>query len=124
MEAREAWRALLGLIEHILQESQRPAGAKLFRSLGPRRLGRAQRQLHRERENLLQIARQWGLSIEPGDSSQSGARDDNLSQGYVALAHAYRHAARIAEQCQDAQSMRWLLGRADMHDEHSRFISR
>jgi hypothetical protein len=113
---------LLALIEHLICESERPAGAKLFRSLGPRRLRMAQQQIRREREGLLQVAAHWGLSIEPGGQDRSSNLCVDLAENYSALADAYRRAARIAEQRADLPSMRWLLGRAGMHEEHSRFL--
>ncbi|MDO9095856.1 MAG: hypothetical protein Q7U99_24840 [Rubrivivax sp.] len=125
MDPRGEWLRLLGLLEHMIQESERPVAQKLFRGLGVRRLRMAQRQLRRERQALLVAGARWNLAIEPDDvfqSSRALALCDDLAQDYLAVAEAYRRAASIAEQRGDPTLMRWMALRARMHIEHSRFL--
>jgi len=119
MDVSETWRHLLILLEHMLTESERPAASRLFRAQGSRRLSVAQKQLHGERQELLNICGRWGLIIAPEevrDAAQGLPPLDDLEDDYVELAKGYRIAAEIAERLGDPIAANWLQVRANIHD--------
>ncbi len=125
MDPRSEWLRLLGLLEHMFQESERSVAQQQFRALGARRQSMAQHQLRREQEALLAAAARWKLAIEPDEviqSAQAFTLCDDLAQDYVAMAEGYRRAVSIAKQHEEPALMQWMTVRARMHMEHSRLI--
>jgi hypothetical protein len=125
MDARNDWLQLLGQLDHMLQESERPAAQRLFRALGPRRLSTAQRQLRRERQALMEAAARWDLAIAPEDiklAATAFTLCDNLAREYLLVADAYQRGASVAQERGEPALVRWMTVRARMHIEHSSFL--
>ncbi len=126
MDARGRWLQLLGLLNHMIQETERPTARKLFQSLGPQRLSTAQRQLRLEQQRLLVAATRLEVVIEPDAIAQATnalTLYDDLVHDYLALAEAYQLSASVAHQRGETELMAWMNQRARLHVEHSRFLS-
>jgi hypothetical protein len=126
MDAHGQWLRLLGLISHMIQETERPAAQKLFHSIGPQRLSTAQRQLRHEQQRLLAAATRLDVAIEPDaivQATNALTLYDDLVQDYLSLAEAYQLSASVAHQRGETELMAWMNQRARLHIEHSRFLS-
>ncbi len=126
MDARGRWLQLLGLLNHMIQETERPTARKLFQSFGPQRLSTAQRQLRLEQQRLLAAAARLDVVIEPDAMAQATnalTLYDDLVQDYLALAEAYQLSAGVAHQHGETKLTAWMNQRALLHVEHSRFLS-
>lgn len=112
------WHLLVQL-EHMLVQIQGPAATKLFNAQGSRRVKVAQKQLHKEHQELLRIARRWGLAHPPDqvrEAADALPLSDDLKDDYFALAEGYRGAALMAERQGDPSAAQWFRTRADIHD--------
>jgi hypothetical protein len=126
MDARGKWLQLLGLLNHMILETERPAAQKLFHSLGPQCLSTAQRQLMREQQRLLAAATRLDVAIEPDaivQATNALTLYDDLVLDYLSLAEAYQLSASVAHQRGETELMAWMNQRARLHIEHSRFLS-
>jgi hypothetical protein len=126
MDARSKWLQLLGLLNHMIQETERPIAKKMFHSLGPQRLSTAQRQLRHEQQRLLAAATRLDVAIEPDaivQATNALTLYDDLVQDYLSLAEAYQLSASVARQRGETELMAWMNQRARLHIEHSRFLS-
>lgn len=124
MLTAEPWLRAVALLEHLIEESERPTARRLFRSIGKRCHGTALRQMHLQKQRLLEesVLLQLRLaSAEVVNVKEALKMEDDLPKDFLEVAAAFLVLAQTVETAHP-RFKAWLEKRAYLHREHSMLL--
>lgn len=122
------WIRLLAQLDFILMTIRTPTDDTAFQRFDPRRRSTAVRRLNLERKRVARELDAWGLP--PSLRPEVAARTVNpliakpsLEAEFLTLADAFETCAMAASAGTQRAFRTWLRGRAQMHQQHAKFLS-
>ena len=116
------WLQAVALLDHLIEESERPLARRAFRSIGPRCQATALRQMRLQRRRVLEEAALLQLGLNEADIAHAGRPlrlQDDLPEDFLVLAEAFQRLAQTAAIRANPRFRRWLEQRAQLHRRHS-----
>ena len=118
------WLRAIALLEHLIEESERPMARRLFHNIGKRCHGTALRQMHLQRRRLLEESVLLQLSLASADvvnAKDALKMEDDLPKDFLEVAAAFLVLAQTVETVHP-RFKAWLEKRAYLHREHSMLL--